>query len=137
MNAAYWIISSVLLGYTLALKFNRYPYIKKQIPYFTIRYYLGYVLCFFPISCFTTGKVLALGIYNNSNIQNVQLLKENLKDAGIDTLPKKFIGFIGDKLIIGSIDNKMVYVLNQSDFGNIVLIKSIVTNKPTTSVSKK
>ena len=123
LNTAYWFVSALLFGYILVHKFSHWTYIKKQIPYFTIRYYLGHLICFFPISCFSTGTISAINIFNNTDIQYVQTVKTDNKTSTVDSASTKFIGFIGDKLITASLDNKKIFISNQTSFDSVVLTK--------------
>lgn len=123
MSTTYWSICSISIGYFLVIKFNRSSYVCKQIPYFSIRYYLGHLVCFFPVICFSTGKILAIDIYNNKGIQYVKVIQTNHHDSIVDKTKTKFIGFIGDKIITGSLDNKKLYILDQSSFDKLELTK--------------
>lgn len=73
---------------------------------------------------FMLGKIKALAIYNNSEIKYIKhLINNNATEifAAKDSTNFKLIGFLGDKLIIGSLDNKQTVILNQSSISNLVI----------------
>lgn len=70
---------------------------------------------------FCIGKSAALKIYTNKEIKciiiNASMNTINKKDSA----SMKFLGFLGDKAIISSLDNKRIVFLNQSEINGFKL----------------
>jgi hypothetical protein len=126
----FWTISCTLVGLYLLFKFCVSSFIKSVVPYFTLRLYFGYILILTPIFSFATGKYVALNIYNNYN--NTDLAKKYIiknkfisDNTSIDTSFNnlKLIGFIGDKTIASTEDNKNFIIINNDNNEHIIFIK--------------
>lgn len=126
----YWYLSSMIVGAYLIYKFMTINYVKTKIPYFSLRLYAGYILCLLPIFCFSTGKILAVNIYNNKDIMYISKISDNNQSPNTDTNLSylsthsfKLIGFLGDKLVISSLTNDKIVFINQSTFSTVELSK--------------
>lgn len=130
MSATYWTLSSLTMGFYLVYKFTSFHFVKQRIQYPIIRLYSAYIICFLPIFCFSTGKVLSLNIYNNKEIiylnkisDCTQSEKTEMNFSKRDSSSLKILGFLGDKLIISSINNKKIIFINQSSYKNLELTR--------------
>lgn len=119
MSPSYWMLSTIVLALLLFIKFQNNSSIKKLIPYASLRIYIVNTIIFVPFLCFGTGKSNSLKIYNNNESKHVKIIKDTIQTEKIDSSYIKFIGFLGDKLIVSTIDNKKIIVINQSSFDNI------------------
>lgn len=132
-NGLFWWLSTLTIGFYVSYKFVTNSFVKQYIPYFTLRLYAANVVCLLPFFCFSTGKVLSLSIYHNSDIKYVSISNEQSQSANADSTSfardsssssLKFLGFLGDKLIASSLDNEKIVFLNQSAFDEVVLSKN-------------
>ncbi|MBD0724597.1 hypothetical protein B6A10_05345 [Flavobacterium sp. L1I52] len=113
-NILYWSISSLILSYFLLYKFVNFSSVKLYIPNIYIRFYLGHFLTFFPISCFSVGKIESLKIYHNKKeIRYFDIISKDNKTQINDPKCLKFIGFISDKVIYSTLDNQKTFILNK------------------------
>ena len=130
MSSVYWTLSSLTIGFYLIYRYTTSTFVRGIIKYEVLRLYSAYVICFLPIFCFSTGKVLSLNIYNNKEIMYINKICDNNQSGNIDiNLSKrdssslKLLGFLGDKLIVSTINNKKIIFINQSTFKNIEFTK--------------
>lgn len=118
----FWVCSSLIMSHLLVTKFVRWDIAKEYIKSYNTRYFIAFILISMPIYCFSTGKISSLSIYNNDNIKIVKSSNiDNKTFPCNDSIQYKFIGFIGDKFIISSIDNKNLHILRQSSYDRISL----------------
>ena len=120
-NTLYWTIVSLTTSYYLLYKFVNIPEYKDLIKSEVLRLYLAHILIFFPISCFSTGKIISLRIYENKEIRKIKIYSTNNNSATSDTTSFKFLGFISDNFIYSSMDNKKTYILNKNSVDGIEL----------------
>lgn len=118
-NTEYWIILTTVIALFMMYKVVTSPFVKEKIPFYNIRIYTAHILCFLPITCFGLGKVASINIYNNHNIKIIQTIKTETPIIKSDTISLKLLGFIGDKLIISSFDNKKIIFINQSSYDKV------------------
>jgi hypothetical protein len=130
LNSFYWAISGAAIGMYLVYKFTSIKIVAEKIPYPMLRIYLAYVVCLLPIFCFVTGKVTSINIYNNKDIMYINQISDSSQSGNTtmnfpkrDSSSLKLIGFLGDKLIISSINNKKIIFINQSSFKTVELTK--------------
>lgn len=79
-----------------------------------------------PVMCFMFGKTKALLIYKNNNIKrvNTDIIANKAKtEVTNDSLSLKLVGFLGNKIIVSSLDNKKIWVINQSSVDNVELFE--------------
>jgi hypothetical protein len=129
-NPIYWSLSSLTVAFYLVYKFTSLKYVKTKIPYFALRLYVAYIICLLPIFCFSTGKILSVNIYNNKDIMYINTISDSSQSGNTsmnfskrDSSSLKLLGFLGDKLIISSINNKKIIFVNQSSFKTVELTK--------------
>ena len=125
-SICYWAITCVLLIWVLVRKVTLLSISKKIIPNYAIRSYVVIILVSTPIICVALGKVESLIIYKNIDVTYVNPIANDTTKHIFPTKvinQSKLLGFIGDKVIISSIDNKKVFVLKQSSFDVIELEK--------------
>lgn len=80
-----------------------------------------------PVMSFCLGKGNGVKIYDNMEIKYINIININTANP---TLPKtdhnlsslKFLGLLGDKLILSSLDNKKIVFINQSSFEAVELV---------------
>ncbi len=76
-----------------------------------------------PFMAFGVGKYSAKEIYYNMNITYVNVeSKQNSNVIITSPISLKLLGFLGDKVIVSSLDNKQIFVLNQSAL-NVIELK--------------
>lgn len=131
MMPLFWLISSLSLAFLFSFRLKKNTVIKQAIPNSDLRKYIIHALLFIPIFSFGLGRINSLSIYNNSDKHYIKMSgsSNSDKDSGTDTL--KFIGFVGDKLIVASLDNKRIIYINQSSFDQL-----IVENQTETTTAK-
>ncbi len=112
-NSAYWAISSFAIVYFLLHQFVNIEWLKREIPSSKMRAYLGHLIIFLPISCFSIAKIKSLEIYNNKcDIHFVT----NLPKPSCDSISKlKLLGFAGDIIVVSTEDNKNVFFFNKDN----------------------
>ncbi len=122
MTASFWLLSSVVLSILLSIKFDNNPTIKTLVPYYTLRTYIVNTLISIPFLSFALGKANSLNIYNNKSIRYINIISTTTQTENKDKNLSKFIGFLGDKLITSSIDNKTITFINQSSFDEVQIV---------------
>jgi hypothetical protein len=130
LNTLFWGASSLTIAFYLIYKFTSSKFVRTKIPYPVVRLYIAYIICLLPIFCFSTGKVLSVNIYNNKEIMYINAISDSSQSGNTsinfskrDSSSLKFLGFLGDKLIISSINNKKIIFVNQSSFKTVELTK--------------
>lgn len=131
LSSKYWLQSSLALSFLLSIKLTRTSFF---ITNFTSRYfrlYLANIIVILPISSYATGKVTSLNIYNNSayiNITNITPISSqdniDIHSSTLSSHSFKLVGFLGDKLIVSSLDNKTIIFINQSYYGTVEMTKN-------------
>lgn len=124
LTPEYWLISSGVLIFLLSFKFDNFSSLKKLIPYYNLRMYIVNTAISVPLLSFAIGKSNSLKTYNNKEIRYVKIISEPTHKGNTDSSPLKFIGFLGDKLIASSLDNKKLVFINQSSFDQVQLNES-------------
>jgi hypothetical protein len=117
----YWLTSAVAFSYLLAFKVMTYNKIKELVQYYHLRLYLVSTIISIPFLSFAIGKSNSLKVYNNSEIKYITITKEANQNTKSDSSSLKFLGFLGDKLIGASLDNKKIIFINQSSFDRVQL----------------
>ncbi|MET3128333.1 hypothetical protein ABID42_003452 [Arcicella rosea] len=122
-NEIFWIISSFVVAYYLLHRFINHGIVKNKIKNRVARYFVGHFLIFFPISCLSTGKLTSLKILHNRESKYVSIV--NIKSAVItsDTTRLKLLGFISDRIIYSTLDNKKIFIINKESCDGIILTK--------------
>lgn len=113
----YWWLLPNYMGLTVVVKALRQPYLKELIPSLAIRRYVTLLVIYTPFACVQLGKIKSLGIYKNNDIKYIKAdITNNNKQifAITDSTRLKLLGFLGDKIIASSLDNKKTYILNQA-----------------------
>lgn len=123
-NILYWVIISLVITMYLQYRFCNLPIIKETFKAPLLRGYIGYIIVFLPISCFSTGKILSLRVYNNEKIVTMEIIKSKDEDMLADTIEVKLLGFISENYLYSTIDNKRTYILNRNAVDGIVLEKT-------------
>jgi hypothetical protein len=108
-------------AYYLLHQFVNIQEYKDLIKLRTLRTYIAHILIFFPISCFSTGKISSLRIYNNKEIKRIKMYNATNTPAASDTTSFKFLGFISDNFVYSTLDNKKTYILNKNSVDGIIL----------------
>lgn len=95
------------------------------------------LLIYCPVFTFISGKMISLEIYNNKSAKRIAIETKEINNNSTDTLALKFLGFLGDKFIISSLNNKRVFVLNQSAYDMIEISDSPYVAKPKQIIEKE
>ena len=117
----YWGISILLFSTFLIIKLTTEKFFDRFFKEGFGGRYAKYFLFLFPIVCFGTGKYLSLNIYNNQDIRAIKAITNKSSQPIIDSTAFKLLGFLGDKAIISSLDNKKMIVLNQNAYEGLEL----------------
>lgn len=122
-NDLFWSATSLIIAYYLLHQFINHNTVKSKIKGNLLRYFVGHFLIFFPISCLSTGKITSLRIFHNTENRYVNII--NIKNAPAikDTTRIKLLGFISDRIIYSTLDNKKTYILNKESCDGILLTK--------------
>ncbi len=120
-NMRYWMIFLFVFAPLFILELQSNNFIKKIIPKFSSRFILIFTIISFPTLSFMLGKKNSLRIYHNEYIKIINSPEINIKQKLSDTIPLKLIGFMGDKFIVGTLNNNKIFVLAQSAFNVIEL----------------
>ncbi|MCV2487227.1 hypothetical protein OD917_20000 [Flavobacterium sp. SH_e] len=123
-NTFYWFIISTMLSYFLLFKFVNNSYVKIKIQNNLLRFYIGHFLTFFPIACFSSGKILSLDIYHNKKVSFFDVIDNRNNSQINDIKCLKFLGFVSDKYIYSTIDNQQVFILSKEACSGIVVSKN-------------
>lgn len=120
-TASFWMLCASSISILIVTKVERMEIIKKMIPSFYLRNYTISFLIFTPILSYGIGKSKSVNVYNNTDVRYINTKMINNITGNHDTISLKFLGFLGDKFIVSSLDNKRIFVLNQSSFPVIEL----------------
>jgi hypothetical protein len=125
------LIISYVVSVLLGAKLTRTELAEKIIPDVVARSYLCAILIYTPIMSFALGKAKGTFIYTNKEVKYITATKSDSTitiQTRRDTSSLKLLGFLGEKIIISTLDNKKIFVLNQSAF-NVVEIEDKSPNK--------
>lgn len=122
LSPFFWVFSAVLLAYLLTFKLMRNNSLKAYIPFYNLRFYLVNTIISIPFLSFAIGKSNSLTIYNNSKLRIVSNTKGLASQTIADSTSSKFLGFLGDKLIVSSFDNKKITFINQTSIDSVQLL---------------
>lgn len=123
-NSYFWIIAGAVLAYLFFLWTAYMRTLMILIPKVYLRVYIVFIVVFTPIMSFSVGKAKSVDIFNNHNIKYMAIIKKNNAidmQAQKNNISVKFLGFLGDKLIVSSLDNNKVYFMNQDAVDGIEL----------------
>ena len=121
-----WGITGLFVGLSISFKVFSLQTVKNLIPNFHWRLFICQMIIMTPATCITLGKVNSLSIYKNRDIKYIKIAndKSNVQTFPIkDSLDFKLLGFLGGKLIVSSLDNNKIFVLNQSAFDVVEIDK--------------
>jgi hypothetical protein len=124
LSGNYWTGSLSIMSLLIASKFSGLSFFKNLIPNSSTRFYL--LILFVSTICmsFAIGKLKSVNIYNNRYVKYIAVKTNNVNveiQPISDTTNLKLLGFLGDKVIISSLDNKKIFVFNQDRFDIIEL----------------
>lgn len=122
-SQVFWSISSLLTAYYFLHKFVNLEIVKNNFNNKLVRFFIGHFLIFLPISCFSTGKLSSLSIRQNSDIKYIKIISTKNASIDTDTTSFKLLGFISDKILYGTLDNKKIYILNKDSYEAVILTK--------------
>ena len=116
LSSSYWTISGITISLLISIKLCGFPAIKKIFPNSLIRMYIMTtgVTCIIMSLCL--GKAESVKIYTNKSIKYINATTANIKieiHSIKDSTHLKLLGFLGNKVIISSLDNKKIYILKQ------------------------
>lgn len=120
-----WVVGGLTLALALGSKVSSFEFVKKAIPYYVVRNYMITMIVLTPIACVVWGKVNSIKIYKNDELKYIKAIPADSSQhilAINDSTQLKLLGFLGDKIIISSIDNERMFILNHESF-NILEIK--------------
>lgn len=117
-SVTYWFFSSEVIALSSWGWFIRDTYIRSKFANKYVRRSVGAVLVIFPILSYSSGKIDSVKILNNDEVR-VFAFQEDSTKKNKDTL--KIISLLNDKIIASSLNNKKIYILNQSVAAKIEL----------------
>lgn len=119
----FWIFSCSAILFMISIKIIRYrPFFKTYLSFNKTLLMIYLSVFYTPVLSLMLGKVSSLIIYNNIEVKYIKnIIVNNNKDilAQKDSLSFKSLGFLGDKFIISSLDNKEIIILNQASIQQI------------------
>lgn len=121
-DVMFWSISTILISYYLIHQFVNIKMLKENILSKTVRSYIAHALIFFPLSCFSIGKITSLEIYNNQHYKLVKYIDMNSSLVTDSNIQIKFLGYISDFWVTSSLDNEHIYIYNKSAMSGIELV---------------
>jgi len=117
-NYTFWSFTVLSLALLTIFELLRSEIIRSYIPRTSVRIFLVFTLIFTPSISFLLGKKKALIVYENisekDRIISIDRSKMNINIS--DTTYLKFLGFLGTKFIVSSLNNEKIFFLNQSAF---------------------
>lgn len=122
-SPSYWMLSSFIFAFLISTKYENSPNLKTWIPYTQLRKYIVRIVISIPLISYGIGKANSLDIYNDKHRQYVNLKIHNTHNLSLaDSNNFKFVGFIGDKLIVSSKDNRTLTFINQSSIEQLQIL---------------
>ncbi|MEO9021057.1 MAG: hypothetical protein ABI237_07595 [Ginsengibacter sp.] len=121
----FWIVSGFIMLLIITLKTISLLYSVHNYSFNIITAFIFISITFTPVTSLILGKASSLVVYNNKKVTYIKnIINNNNKDilAQKDSLSFKSLGFLGDKFIISSLDNKEIIILNQSSIEQIDFI---------------
>jgi hypothetical protein len=125
----FWFIATLLFALFLVLKLSKLSLIERFVKTVEIKIYVRYFFILFPVIAFLTGKGQSLRIYNNIEYKTIKTIKSNKIQPVIDSIDLKMLGFLGDRAIVSTLDNKKIVVFSQDIYEGMVLEEVKSTNK--------
>jgi len=122
-NSLFWFIFSFVLSYYLLYRFLNLDIVKAKIESLILRLFIGHFLIFFPISCLSTGKIQSISILQNKSKSNIRIESKTIKSVNAVTDSLKLLGFISDRVVYGTLDNKHIYITSKDSYDTVVLTK--------------
>lgn len=113
----YWNVSIMIYCTLITFRLSRFPSIRNYIWNSRIYTAIFFFLLVLPAISFALGKTQALYIYNNKKIKRINqasIIASSNKSLTTDSLELKLLGFLGDKFIISTLDNKKIFILEKS-----------------------
>jgi hypothetical protein len=129
-NPMFWAWLLILFTFFILVKISRFKDIQNVfIDYLKVSYF-RFFLILFPVVCFGTGKIKSLDIYNNDEVRPIKAINNSKIQPIADSISSiKLLGFLGEKAIVSSFDNKIILVLNMSSFEAIQLDEEIIKKR--------
>lgn len=119
----FWSISCIIVCIVVINRLKRKIYIRRCFSSRAMMHIVITTSIVTPAFSFGYAKVKGMKVYNNTDIMYIMKLNKNTNSIISDTIRNKFLGFLGDKAIISSLDNEKIIVLNQDDFSGFELSK--------------
>lgn len=115
-NFYYWLSCAAILSWLLIAQIVRMPSFINLVNNYYLRIYVTMIVITTPVICFVSAKKDALAIYKNSNAQIIKIDDPKITSQKSEIGSLKLLGFLGDKLIVSTLDNEKIFVLNKSAF---------------------
>jgi len=110
----YWYYTSGLFIIFLIIKFLQSDLLNNYISNQRVRFIIVIVVFLLPWACMIRAKAKSLDIYFNKKIKYINIINRDKTHAIIDNNSFKLLGFLGDKLIVSSLNNEKVLILDQT-----------------------
>jgi hypothetical protein len=117
----FWLFACLVFPMFIISKLVHTDFLKHLIVNYGLRYYMILTLVSIPFISVLNGKLTAIAIYKNNSFKIASIKNYHLKNDISDSVALKFIGFIGNKLIISSLDNKKIIIINQASIEKVEL----------------
>jgi hypothetical protein len=119
--AGYWLFFGFLIAILLQFKFIDSSAVKAVLKSSDLRLIVSQVLIFIPIACFVIGKGLSLKVLNN---EKPFIYKETRVGTACTSNEKlKLVGFLGDKIVLSSMDNKKIIFVSHTSKEEFIILK--------------
>jgi hypothetical protein len=120
----FWVLTCVCFSFILTHRLT-HSNIMQTVKSAKFRIYISYIVFWFPILAFLTGKMNGIKIHAKEKYQTISRITVSKGDINPNTLINSiFLGFLGDKIILQSPDNSNIVVLNQSSV-DVIYIKQV------------
>lgn len=114
------VIATLMVVICLIYYNNIINFIKTKLTSYLLIY-----LIFIPCFVYIRTKFRSTEVYKNTTTSTIKIYT---KDSTIQAskIPLKLLDYVGDKVIVSSLDNKQKFILNQSSLAGIELIDSVI-----------
>lgn len=115
-----WFVLPFFLVIALTAKIlAEYDFLKNYIEDNNLRLYLYNFLFGLPIICFSLGKFNAREIYYSNLSKYIKVIKKDINNNMSANESQNLLSFLGDKLIVGNLDNTKIWIFNQSEVSEV------------------
>lgn len=130
----FWLLSGLFYSFMISIIIERFLVKISLIKYAVIRRYLVQIIVMTIIMSFTIGKSIGIRVYKNIDIKYISAMSMDTALTINDSNRIKLLGFLGNKVIVSSLDNERIIVLNQDKYDRIELTTNPVLDSVKTEI---